>query len=215
MPDALATQVLLEKAQHGDGEALNELCRRYQPRVLAAVRIRRGADLRQRVESWDIVQEVMIDALRGVKSFDYRTEGAFLHLLNRVVENKIRDEADRQHAKKRRAPENDISLDAARSAGVVSPLDNLRDSACPTPSKVLSLHEDLALLEQAMDRLGAESQEDRDLIVAVKIEGRSYAEIAEELGREESGLTADAVRMRVKRATLALTKIFKELSHED
>ena len=213
MPDALATQVLLEKAQHGDGEALNELCRRYQPRVLAAVRIRLGADLRQRVESWDIVQEVMIDALRRVKSFDYRTEGAFLHLLNRVVENKIRDEADRQHAKKRRAPENDISLDAACSAGAVSPLDNLRDSACPTPSKVLSLHEDLALLEQAMDRLGAESQEDRDLIVAVKLEGRSYDEIAGELAREEPGLTADAVRMRVKRATLALTKIFRELSH--
>jgi len=34
------------------------------------------------------------------------------------------------------------------------------------------------------------------------------------LGLEEPGLTADAIRMRVKRATLALTKIFKELSHE-
>ena len=213
MSDALTTQVLLEKAQQGDDECLNELCRRYQVRVLAAVRMRLGAELRRRVESWDIVQEVMIDALRRVNSFEYRTEGAFLHLVNRVVENKIRDEADRQYAAKR-TPEREVFFAGARSSGEAFPLDNLKDSASPTPSKVLSLHEDLALLEQAMDRLAVESQEYRDLIVAVKIEGRTYAEIAEELGREESGLTVDAVRMRVKRATLALTRIFKELSRE-
>ena len=47
-----------------------------------------------------------------------------------------------------------------------------------------------------MDRLAAESEEDRDLIVAVKIEGSTYAEIAEDRGLP----AADAVRMRVKRA---------------
>lgn len=208
----LTTQVLLEKAQDGDGQALNELCRRYQQRVLATVRIRLGAELRRRVESWDIVQEVMIDALRKVNSFDYKTDGAFLHFLNRVVENKIRDEADRQRAGKR-DPALEVSFDAARSAYAVFPLD-MPDSASPTPSKVLSLHEDLALLERAMDRLAAESEEYRDLIVAVKIEGRTYAEIAEEIGPKEPGLTVDAVRMRVKRATLALTRIFKDLPRE-
>lgn len=204
----LTTQALLEKVQDGDGQALNDLCRRYQQRVLAAVRIRLGADLRRRVESWDIVQEVLIDALRRVNSFDYKTDGAFLHFLNRVVENKIRDEADRQHAGKRDR-DREISFDGKRSTDAVFPLDILPDSASPTPSKVLSLHEDLALLEQAMDQLAAESEEYRDLIVAVKIEGRAYDEISDALG-----LSVDAVRMRVKRATLSLTKIFKELSRE-
>jgi RNA polymerase sigma-70 factor, ECF subfamily len=203
--DALTTQVLLEKAQQGDDESLNELCRRYQARVLAAVRMRLGAELRRRVESWDIVQDVMIDALRRLNSFEYRTEGAFLHLLNRVVENKIRDEADKQHAA-RRTPDREIFLDGSRSPGGVSPLENLKDSATPTPSKVMSLHEDLALLEQAMDRLAAESEEYRDLIVAVKIEGLMYTEIGAQLG-----ISADAARMKLQRAMAALTRIFQRL----
>ena len=210
MSDALTTQILLEKAQQGDRESLNELCRRYQMRVLAAVRMRLGAELRRRVESWDIVQEVMIDALRKVeKSFDNETEGAFLHYLNRVVENKIRDEADKQHAAKR-APEREIFFDGARSAGEVFPLDNLKDSASPTPSKVLSLHEDLALLEQAMDRLASESEEYRDLIVAVKIEGMSYAEIAETTGK-----TPDAIRAKVNRAMKELARVFDQLDRQN
>jgi RNA polymerase sigma-70 factor (subfamily 1) len=204
--DSLATQILIEQVQKGCDHALNELCRRYQMRVLAAVRIRLGAGLRRKIESWDIVQDVFIDALRGVNKFDFRTEGAFLKYLNRVVENKIRDEADWQNAAKRN-PGREVSLNAERSADLSSPLSRLKDSGMATPSKILGLREDLALLEEALDRL---SIEDRDLIIAVKIEGRSYAEIG-----EDCQLSADAVRMRVKRAVLALTTIFKELAGDD
>jgi RNA polymerase sigma factor (sigma-70 family) len=158
------------------------------------------------VESWDIVQDVLIDALRGVNKFDFRTEGAFLKYLNRIIENKIRDEADRQNADKRN-PDREASLDGARSDDLASPLSRLADSGVATPSRILGLREDLALLEKAMDRL---STEDRELIVAVKIEGRSYAEIG-----EDSHLSPDAVRMRMKRAVLALTTVFKELAGDD
>lgn len=57
-----------------------------------------------------------------------------------------------------------------------------------------------------MDRLGAESDEYRELIVAVKLEGRSYAELA-----DERGATPDAIRMKVQRAQAALTRIYKQL----
>jgi DNA-directed RNA polymerase specialized sigma24 family protein len=43
----------------------------------------------------------------------------------------------------------------------------------------------------------------------VKIEGRTYHEIA-----QESGKSPDAVRMQVKRALLALTKAFRGLEGE-
>jgi len=59
------------------------------------------------------------------------------------------------------------------------------------------------MLELAMDQL---EEEDRDLIVAVKLEGQTYAEIGE--GRK---ISTDAVKMRVKRAILRLTKIFTDL----
>jgi DNA-directed RNA polymerase specialized sigma24 family protein len=47
------------------------------------------------------------------------------------------------------------------------------------------------------------------LIVAAKIEGRTYRAIA-----EETDSTEDAVRMRVKRALTALARIYKNLDGE-
>ncbi|HUY36467.1 MAG TPA: sigma-70 family RNA polymerase sigma factor [Pirellulales bacterium] len=204
MPESLTTQVLIEQVQAGDSAALNVLCDRYLMRVLAAVRIRLGAKLRRKVESGDIVQEVMLEALGKISSFDFRTEGAFLKYLNRVVENRIRDEADRWQAGCRDV-NLEVSLDPPRSSGSANPLD-IPGAATPTPSKLLSLEEDLARLEVAMDRLGDESEEYRELIVAVKIEGQNYAELAEQRGK-----TPDAIRMKVRRAQAALARIYKEL----
>ena len=101
MPETLTTQVLIERIGHGDQTALDELCRRYLARVLVAVRLRLGAHLRKKVESGDIVQEVMIDVVGKAKSFEFRTEGALLKYINRVVENRIRDQASHWDADKR------------------------------------------------------------------------------------------------------------------
>jgi DNA-directed RNA polymerase specialized sigma24 family protein len=46
--------------------------------------------------------------------------------------------------------------------------------------------------------------------MAVKLDGKSYVEIAAEVGK-----TPDAIRMRVNRALEALTRIFKELEAGD
>ena len=78
MPDETTTQMLVSQAQGGSSDAINELCRRYQQRVLAAVRMRLGEGLRRKVESWDIVQEAMVHAFQGIKAFEFHTEGAFL-----------------------------------------------------------------------------------------------------------------------------------------
>jgi RNA polymerase sigma factor (sigma-70 family) len=205
LPESLTTLVLIEQVQAGDRGALDVLLDRYLMRVLAAVRIRLGAKLRQKVESWDIVQQVMLNVMGEVKAGDFRTDGAFLNYLNRVVENRIRDEADRWGAQ-RRDMNREVSVENPRSPGSTSPLDIVGAGASPTPSKVLILQEDLARLELAIDQLGNEADEYRELIVAVKIEGRSYAEMA-----EEQGTTPDAIRMKVQRAQAALTRIYKKL----
>jgi RNA polymerase sigma factor (sigma-70 family) len=156
--------------------------------VLSAVRIWLGAKLRRKIESWDVIQEVMMAALGKVTSFEYRTEGAFLKYLNHLVENRLRDEADRQGAARRDA-DREISL-GARSDADGDPLKQIDDPSTPTPSRLLILGEDLARMERAMDRL---SPEHRELIVAVKLEGQTYRELAD-------GATEDAIRMKVNRA---------------
>ena len=155
--------------------------------------------------SWDVVQDALLASLKNVQSFNQTSEGAFLNWLAKVVENRIRDQLDYFRAEKR-DHRLERSLEGARSAESSVPL-NIPERGCvPTPSKVLMLSEDLARLEKAMDRLPEES---RELIVAVKIEGRTYDEIAQAQGK-----SPDAVRMQVKRALLALTNAFRALEAE-
>lgn len=199
MPEPAATQALLQRVQSGDKEALNELYNRYLMRVLAAVRARLGAELRGKMESWDIVQDALLASLKNVQNFDQASEGAFLNWLAKIVENRIRDHLDYFHAKKR-DHRLEKPLAAPRSAESSFPLD-IPDSASVLTAWTLS--EDLARLEKAMDQLPEES---RELIVAVKIEGRTYDEIGQSLGK-----SADAVRMQAKRALLALANAFRTL----
>ena len=203
MSDTTSTQALVKKVQAGDQDALNSLYGRYVPRILAAVRIRLGAELRGKVESWDILQDAMFASLKNVQAFNYDGEGAFLNWLSKIVENRIRDHIDFQRAEKR---DHRREKPLGRSDGDSVPLIDVEASGLPSPSRILALREDLSLLETALDRL---TPEIRELIVATKLEGRSYTEIAQSQGK-----SPDAVRMQVNRALVALTKQFQQIEAE-
>lgn len=202
MDDVTSTRVLLEQHRAGDAAALNALYGRYSTRVLAIVRTRLGAELRQRVQSLDIVQEAMLDSLKNLEKFDYASEGAFLKWLTTIVENNIRDQHD-YHKAARRNMGKESPLENPRSVGSAIPLEIPDQSGLPTASRVMMLSEDMLRLEQALDRLPAET---RELIIAVKLEGRTYQELADETGK-----TSDAVRMQANRAMDALTAVFRDL----
>jgi RNA polymerase sigma-70 factor (subfamily 1) len=208
MNDPLNTQILISRIQDGNSDAREELCQRYLERVYRAVRLRLGARLRQKVQSCDIVQQAMLDVVKGAENFECRSEGRFLNYVNRAVENRIRDEADRWHAQKRDVKK-EVAIDAAQSPQNSAPLDLPDAKGVPTPSLVAIRQEELVTLERAMDLLGEQSLEYRDLIIALQIEGRTYAEVAEELGK-----SPDAIRMQSKRAQAELAKIYKALDQE-
>jgi len=205
MLEPTSTQALLQRVQTGDQEALNDLYNRYLMRVLAAVRARLGAELRGKMESWDVVQDALLASLKYVQDFNPSSEGAFLNWLAKVVENRIRDHLDHFRAEKR-DHRREKPLAGPRSEDSSVPLDIPERRGAPSPSQVLMLSEDLARLEKAMDLLPEDS---RELIVAVKIEGRTYDEIGQALGK-----SPDAVRMQVKRALVALTNAFRALEAE-
>ena len=174
---------------------LNELYGRYTTRVLAVVRARLGAELRQRVQSLDIVQEATLDSLKNLDKFDYASEGTFLKWLTAIVENRIRDQRD-FHKAARRDMGKQSPLENPRSDGSAIPLEMPDKSGLPTASRAMMLTEDMLRLEQALDHLPAET---RELIIAVKLDGRTYQELADETGK-----TSDAVRMQANRAMDAL-----------
>lgn len=205
MLEPLSTQALIRNYQLGDRNALEELYRRYWKRVLSAVRFRLGRKLRRKLESADVVQRVLMDALKKLDSFDFSSEGAFMRYLNQQVEYRIRDEADKWNAQIR-SIDREISLDDARSDGSGYPLNHLGGPSTLTPGQIAVLHEDLARLETAMDVLAERAPEYHEILIAVKLEGRTYRELA-----AESGASADAIRMKCNRATAALICAFRDL----
>jgi len=193
------TQQLVTLAQNGDASALDHLYRVYGERVRWMVRLRMGRALRARMESMDLVQEVLIHAFRGLSKFTYTNEGDLVRWLSRITQNALRDRLDNLHAGKRDIRKEvpaggSRSGDGSDSFGARAPLD------AATPSVILSQREDLGRLEKAIDALKSEY---REVIVLTKLEGLSYKEIGARMGR-----SPDAVRMLVSSAMAELTAVF-------
>jgi RNA polymerase sigma-70 factor (ECF subfamily) len=202
LKDALAdkTRQLVALAKGGDETALNRLCDVYAERVRWIVRLRMGKALRSKLESMDVVQDVLVSALKDLGDFTYENEGDFLRWLSRIAENTLRDNVDRWHAGKRDIrrevrPDNHGPSSAGASPGIRDPI------AATTPSMIVSRQEELEALARALDTLKPEY---REAIVLTKIEGLSYREIARRLGKSD-----EAVRKLVSRGMSMLTCVFE------
>ena len=195
------TQELVAQAQDGDTSALDQLCGVYTERVRRIVRFRMGPELRSHLESMDLVQEALVEAVLDLDQFRYSNDGDFLRWLSCIVENTIRDNKDKAHAAKRdirrQVPLDHVAVRADRPAHEAD-----MPIATTTPSVVLSLREDLDRLEKAMDQLKPEY---REVIVLAKIEGFSCKEIAEKLNK-----TPAAVAMLLSRAIVAVTNLLEK-----
>ena len=193
------TRELVILAKGGNEPALEQLCRVYGERVRRIIRLRMGKELRSRLESMDMVQDVLMCAFMDLEEFTYTSEGDFLRWLGQIAENRIRDNLDKLHADKRDIrKEIPLQDDAEASnddyARVPEPARNT------TPSVILSKKEELDKLEKAIDKLKPEY---REVIIWAKIDGLSYKEIGNRLGK-----SADAAGHLLLRAMVSLTDTF-------
>ena len=194
------TRQLVALVKDGDETALNQLCKVYGARIRWIVRLRMGKELRSKLESMDLVQDVLISALKDLGDFRYKDEGDFLRWLSRIAENRLKDNLDKLHADKRDI-RREVRLDdfgshtEGRHFGGPGPVD------ATTPSVIMSRMEELDELAKAMDELKPEYKE---VIVLTKIEGLSYKEISHKLSKSD-----EAVRKLFTRAMAALTSVFE------
>ena len=196
------TQELVALAKEGDTSALNHLYMVYAERVRWMVRFRMNKELRSKLESMDIVQETLVHALNGLEGFTYKNEGDFVRWLSKIAENELRANLRKLHADKRDIRKN-VRLDDNRSTtgggytGIHAPVD------VTTPSVILSKRDELVRLEKAIDELKPEY---RQVIILTKIDGLSYNEMGQRLGKSD-----EAVRKLVSRAMAELTVAFKRI----
>ena len=194
------TRHLVTLAKEGDPSAVDQLCRIYGERIRRIIRLRIDRKLRPKIDSVDIVQDALVQALAGLENFTYKDEGDFLRWLSKIAENKLRDILDKFHADKRdirrEIPFKKIEANTeGGSFGVDGPLQTT------TPSVLLARKEQFDRLERAIDRLKPEY---RDVIFLSRIERLSHEEIAVRMGKSKG-----AVAMLLSRALVALTAAYE------
>jgi RNA polymerase sigma factor (sigma-70 family) len=185
-PDGTApvdsTIELLDRVKAGDDEALDRIFARYLPalRRWASGRLPRWT--RRVMNTDDLVQETFIKAMRGIKRFEMRHEGALHGYLRQAIVNRVRDEVRRG----KRTPQH-TELNEQHADHEASPLEEAIGQ------------EALERYEASLHRLRTE---EREAIVARVEMGLSYQDIAEALGKP----TPEAARMAVSRALLRLAE---------
>ena len=199
---AQKTRELVTLAKDGDKSALNRLYTVYAERVRWMVRFRMGTELRSKLESMDLVQETLIHALKRLDDFTYKDEGDFVRWISKIAENEVRGNLRKLHAGKRDIRK-EVRFDKDGSAtgpGFVASPGLIRTT---TPSVIMSRKDEMVKLEKAMDELKPQY---REVIILTKIEGLSYKEISEKLGKSN-----DAIRKLVSRAMAELTVAFRSI----
>lgn len=193
------TQELVILAKRGDDSALEQLCRVYGERVRRIIRLRMGREIRPRLDSIDLVQDALVSALGGLKDFTYKNEGDFLRWLTKIIQNELRDNLDKIYTEKRDIRK-EVRLEnyGPTTGGGFVGTPGLIEAT--TPSVIMSKKEDLDKLEKAIDELKPDY---REVIVLAKIDGLSYKEIADRLGK-----SIDSVGHLLSRAMVALTEVF-------
>jgi RNA polymerase sigma-70 factor (ECF subfamily) len=177
MPEDPEFRALLARIRAGDQEAAADLLRRYEPQVRRLIRVRlTDPQLRRVFDSADIFQSVLgkffVKVLEG--RYDPQEPGELLRLLATMASHKIIDQARKPGHRKAEPRGGDL-------------IDRLPGQA-GTPSSVVAFHE---LLDQVASRLSEEELR----IARLRADGKSWAEVAAEVGGEP-----DAVRKRFERA---------------
>ena len=178
MPPFTSTFDLIKRFHEGDQTAFNQLFTKYRPRLAVLIRYKLSEPLRQRVEVDDILQDVFLDASKGIGSFIYRSPGSFMKWLSSIADHVIVDEARSQARLKRHAAEM-VRFRSASNPGGPEPADSR------TPSRILMQKE---VTDRLLARLDALPPDYRNVILMAKVEGLSSAEMAERLGRSREAV---------------------------
>jgi len=182
----------------GEPSSLAERIARSIPGLTRYVRRRLGPELAAKESASDIAQSTARELLRGIRaegSYDERGEAAFQRWIRSAAEHKIQNRARHWRAQRRAEKTESLTQGTESQAGIA---DSLASEA--RTSRDAMLHEEAERLARAFSTLPPDY---RDVLQRTQVEGQSYAEVAEALGR-----SPEAIR---KLAARALARLSGEL----
>jgi RNA polymerase sigma-70 factor (ECF subfamily) len=196
------TLVLIRNAQGGDREAYERLFERYYPRIRCIVRARTGHALRRRMDTEDILQNAMVEAIRSLQDFQVHGEASFVHWMAGIVQNRIHAGL-RDAGRQKRDGHREVALDHIMhciSTGSLS-FEPAGNDSLPLDKVARSEQE-----EHVTETLHRLCESHREVILLRCYAGMSWKEVALVLGCS----TPDAARLLFYRATRELKRAVEE-----
>jgi RNA polymerase sigma-70 factor, ECF subfamily len=166
---AVGDQELIRAYRQGDEAAASALFERYYQRLLALIRRQLGWKLREVEGSSDVAQSVLKSFFSQVqhRSVQLRAEDSLWPLLATIALNKVRNRGKFWQREKR---------DAGRQVALEAAQDPLEQGPSP---------DDVAAVNELVERLKQPFSERRRRILELMLEGRPVGDIAKDVGSTE------------------------------
>ncbi|MCI0461533.1 MAG: sigma-70 family RNA polymerase sigma factor [Gemmataceae bacterium] len=189
---------LLSQARRGDAEALGRLLEQYRSYLALLSQLQLDRRLHRKVDPTDVVQETFLEATRDFAQFQGTSEGELIAWLRRILAtnlaNVVRHFLGTQRRDVRLERELEAEVDQSSSllaCGLAAPQS--------TPSQQASRREQAVLLANALAQL---PEHYREVIVLRNLQGLSFPEVAERMGR-----SLDSVEKIWARALVQLRRL--------
>lgn len=184
--DPTPTSTLVDQAALGNERALQALCERLRPRLVAWAHGRLPRYARELLNTEDLIQDTMVRSLKRLGTFEDRGGDSFLRYMRTAILNTIRNEIRR--------------IGRLPGRGVLH--DNLKGND-KTPLENLLTREDEARYQEALACLSPDAQ---DLVIGRIELLMTPHELALHTGRP----SPDAARMAARRAIAKLAHLIEE-----
>ncbi len=187
----------LHQARAGDVEARGRLLELYRQYLAFLARREIGRLLQGKVDPSDAVQEAFLNAHRDFDQFRGSSEREFLAWLRAILASVLAKLGRHYHGTQRR----DVRLERQLAVGLEESsqaLDRALIDAGSSPSHQAVRREQAVLLADGLAQL---PEEHRQLLVLRHLEGLTFPEVAERLGR-----SLDSVKKQWPRALASLRR---------
>ncbi len=199
---ASSPQHLLVLARAGDRLSLGQLLELYRGYLSLMARLHIGRRLQGKADAADLVQETFLAAHQNWEQFRGTTERELLRWLRRILAARLADLMRRYLGTQRR----DVRLERELAAELEQSSQDLDAGLLAkqdSPSQQVAQREQGLLLADALARL---PEDYREVLILRHMEGLSFPEVAQRLGR-----TLDAVKSVWTRALDRLRLSLKDV----
>jgi RNA polymerase sigma-70 factor (ECF subfamily) len=190
-------QWLLQQARARSGTALGRLLELYRNYLTLLARLQVGRRLQGKVDASDLVQETFLHANRDFARFRGTTEDELASWLRQILAANVAMLVRRYYGTQRRdlRLERELAVEMDESSRA---LDRGLVASSGSPSQKAAHREQAVLLADALGQL---PEDYREVIILRHMEGRSFPEVARQMGR-----TVDAVKKLWTRALVRLRR---------